>query len=148
MWTIIGSLPRLESAHYRLIGVSFAGDSPIIGGHTRTLLLTPPWPCKCLSCWKNVNLRGASRDRSAYHSSAVSPDLVPLFHLFEGLSCVGINGCTLYLPLPITKRRPTFTLSLGPDITSYRTGGRPHRCPVRSGMPGAVPEPDGPRRRL
>ena len=71
----------LFSVYYRLICVSFPGGFPIIGGNTRTSLRTPRWPCKCLDCWKNANLPGVSRGCSAYCSSAVSPDMVPLFRL-------------------------------------------------------------------
>ena len=72
---------RPLSPHYRLIRVSLSGGSPIICGNTRTPLLTPRWPCRCLPCWKNANLSGVPPGCSAYCSSAVSPDMVPLFRL-------------------------------------------------------------------
>ena len=53
----------------------------LIGGNTGTQTITPRWPCRCLACWKNANLSGVPPGCSAYRSSAVSPDMVPLFRL-------------------------------------------------------------------
>jgi len=88
VWVNIASLPCLEYAHYHPIFRLLSGHLrtisrwfSIIGGNTRTPLLTPRWPRRCLSRWENTNLSGVPPECSAYCSSAVSPDTVPLFRL-------------------------------------------------------------------